>query len=303
MSKITGFWRLVKAYCRKGMKQFSWFCVMSIIGVMVPSARTSGSAMSAVGGMAVDLQNLGEIYAVGDKATVCFTAKLVQIGELKERPTPKNPDRKCLGLVVGSTDLLVQVALWTPVAEKVFTSLMKAYEASPDGQFPDVICKKMQKVVITTFPKVLCKVQSSRDSSVAVGSCSPLKIYPNPAWVVSDFRSMVKDEKIEEGVQASLQGRMYNIEDVVQSRKGDSLVRFILVDCHQNGIPLTIHGPTATSASICEGRVLTIVSALARAPLGESEEGGAFWAYDEDSFLFGGRSLSQKPKFHCLSVA
>ena len=68
---------------------------------------------------------------------------MIQIGELKERPTAKSPDRKCVGLVVGSTDVLVQVVLWSPVAEKVFDSLVKAYDEAPDGQFPDVACKNM----------------------------------------------------------------------------------------------------------------------------------------------------------------
>ena len=71
------------------------------------------------------------------------------------------------------------------------------------------------------------------------------------------------------------------------------MVRLLLDQWHQNGIPLTMHGCRATSESICEGRVVTIASAVSRSPLGESEEGGGFWAYDEDedSFLFGSCSL------------
>ena len=92
----------------------------------------------------------------------------------------------------------------------MFDSLVMACDEAPDGQFPDVACKSRQKVTLT-FPKVLRKVQSSRCSLIAVGPCSPLKIYPHGAWVVSDFRSMLKGDKIEEGVQASFQGRMYNI--------------------------------------------------------------------------------------------
>ena len=104
-----------------------------------------------------------------NKTKVDLEAFLLEFGPLKEvRGWKGKGPRRVMTLTVADSQMLVQVALWSPVAERADPLITQAFESvSGADQYPKLRFTNLERVVVCQQPGLVVKFQSTRATTVS----------------------------------------------------------------------------------------------------------------------------------------
>ena len=181
------------------------------LSVECPSSlapQKEAEASSATSPTVVKASSLMEAITLQEnRAKVDLEAFLLEFGPLKEVSGGKGKGpRRVLTLTVADSQMLVQVALWSPVAEKSERTITEAFEnVSGADQYPKLRFTNLERVVVCREPGLVVKFQSTRATTVSLSPAGQLRINPAPELVLSRFRGLNVPD-----VNANLMGVFYS---------------------------------------------------------------------------------------------